>query len=54
MVGDTLFDLDCARNAGVKSALVSWAVAVEEEDIHDGNRPDYFIEDPDEILNLLK
>ena len=32
MVGDTMFDILCARNAGVKSVLVSWSMAVTEEE----------------------
>lgn len=53
MVGDTLFDLGCARNAGVKSALVAWAVAIDRNDISDSIRPDYYIEHPDEIVELI-
>jgi pyrophosphatase PpaX len=28
MIGDTKFDIECARNAGVKSVLVGWTVSV--------------------------
>ena len=28
MLGDTIFDLLCAKNAGVKSVLVSWSLAL--------------------------
>lgn len=54
MVGDTMFDILSARNAGVQSALVSWALAVSEEEINGKNSPDYIIKHPDDVLDILE
>lgn len=54
MVGDTMFDILCARNAGVKSILVDWAVAITEEDLSGQNAPDYIIKDPTEIKTIVE
>ena len=53
MVGDTRFDILCARNAGVKSVLVGWAVAVSEEDRTGADAPDYIIEKAEDLLEIL-
>lgn len=53
MVGDTMFDILCAKNAGVKSVLVDWAVAVGEEDRKGPNAPNYIIKDAMEIKDIL-
>lgn len=55
MVGDTNFDLHCARNAGVMSAIVSWALAFEiQSHNHDGDyRPDYIIDRPESIFEII-
>lgn len=54
MLGDTMFDILCARNAGVKSALVSWAMAVTEEDLTGPNKPDYVIQRAQDLLEIIK
>ena len=53
MVGDSMFDILCAKNAGVKAALVSWALAVSEEDKVGENAPDYFIDKAEDLLDIL-
>lgn len=53
MLGDTMFDILCAKNAGVKSVLVSWAMAVTEEDKNGPNRPDYIIDKAEDLLGLI-
>ena len=53
MLGDTMFDILCAKNAGVKSVLVSWAMAVTEEDKTGPNRPDHIIEKAEDLLKLI-
>lgn len=53
MVGDSMFDILCAHNAGVKSVLVGWAIAVTPEDKIGPNRPTYVVERASEILTLL-
>lgn len=53
MVGDTMFDILCARNAGVKSVLVSWALAVTEEEKNGPDGPDHVIEKAEDLLELI-
>jgi len=54
MIGDTMFDILCAKNAGVKSVLVHWAVAVSEEERIGENAPDFIIKEPMEIIDILR
>jgi pyrophosphatase PpaX len=53
MVGDTVYDIRCARAAGVKSVLVGWAIAVSEEERAGADGPDYFIEEAGDLLDVL-
>ena len=55
MLGDTMFDIFCAKNAGVKSVLVSWSMALGGRTIEDmGNEaPDYIIEKPEELFEII-
>lgn len=53
MVGDSMFDVHCARNAGVKSVLVGWAVAVTDEEKSGPTGPDFIIEEAAHLLDLL-
>lgn len=51
MVGDSKFDILCARNAGVKSVLVSWTISVNEQQRKE-LAPDYYITDAAQILDI--
>lgn len=53
MVGDSMFDILCARNAGTKTVLVSWAMAVSEEEKNGPNGPDYILEKPGDLFEIL-
>lgn len=53
MVGDTLMDLGCAKNAGVISVLVGWSMALPGEKLNADVSPDYILESPDRMLELL-
>ena len=53
MLGDTMFDILCAKNAGVKSVLVSWAMAVTEEEKNGPDKPDYIIDKAEDLLDLI-
>ena len=53
MVGDSLYDILCARGAGIKSALVGWAVAVTEEEKTGKDAPDYIIERAEDLLDII-
>jgi pyrophosphatase PpaX len=54
MIGDSMFDILCAKNAGVKAALVSWALAVSDADKYGENAPDYIIEKAEDLLDILE
>lgn len=54
MLGDTVMDIGCARNAGVISVLVGWSAALPESKITPESRPDHIIRSADALLPLLK
>jgi pyrophosphatase PpaX len=54
MLGDTKFDILCARNAGVISVLVGWHVAMSEEDISGAHGPDYMIDKAEDLLSIIE
>jgi pyrophosphatase PpaX len=51
MLGDSRFDILCARNAGVRSILVDWSVMPEEE--RQAVRADFLAKTPEEILKWI-
>lgn len=53
MLGDTMYDIKCARNAGVKSILVSWAMAVTKDDLAGPDAPDHVIETADDLWGII-
>jgi pyrophosphatase PpaX len=53
MIGDTKFDILCARNAGVTSVLVSWALAMSEEDRTGVYQPEHILEKAEDLFLLL-
>lgn len=55
MLGDTLFDILCAKNAAVKSVLVSWSLALAGKTKEDLGKdaPDYIITKPEELFEII-
>lgn len=53
MVGDTMFDILCARNAGVASVLAGWGIALTEAEKNGPDGPDHIIEKAEDLLALL-
>ena len=53
MVGDSKFDILCARNAGVKSVLVAWTISVNEEQ-RKTLAPEYYIDDAMQLLDIVE
>ena len=51
MIGDTMFDLLCAQNAGVKNVMVDWSVTMTAEE---KSQADYIIKTADELLQILE
>lgn len=53
MIGDTLFDLFCAKNAGVEYVMVGWAKAVDAKALEGDAKPDYVINKAQELLQII-
>ncbi|SCK01380.1 Pyrophosphatase ppaX [uncultured Eubacterium sp.] len=53
MIGDSMFDIKCAHNAGVKAVLVDWAIAVSREELDGPDGPDFTIKTAGELLNII-
>ena len=53
MVGDSKFDILCARNAGVKSVLVAWTISVNEEQ-RKTMAPEDYIDDAMQLLDIVE
>lgn len=51
-IGDTKFDIECARNAGVKSVLVGWSLQ-DGEKLREEYAPDYYAEDVAELREII-
>ena len=54
MLGDTMFDILCAKNAGVTSVLVGWSLVLQSGADFGENGPDHIIETAEELLELLE
>ena len=54
MIGDTMFDIGCAKNAEVMSVLVDWSVSVSEEEKKGPDGPDFIIQKASDLLDILK
>ena len=56
MMGDSRLDILCARNAGVPSVLVGWSATLAgktKEDFASGEAPDFIIQKPEELLEII-
>ena len=53
MLGDTMYDIMCANNAGVTSVLVGWAIAPTEEEIKGETGPDFIMKDAADLFRIL-
>lgn len=49
MIGDSIFDIQCAHNAGVKAVQVTWGAALEHLEQEE---PDYLVDNALEILDI--
>lgn len=54
MIGDSMFDILCAKGAGVKTVLVNWTLGVSEEEKTGENSPDHIIETAESLLDILE
>ena len=56
MTGDTIHDILCAKNVGIRSVLVDWSITLGGRRIEDfpvGEAPDHIIGEPAQLLKLL-
>jgi len=53
LIGDARFDVLCARNAGIKSVLVAWSIALSDEERAGEYAPDHVINTAEEVLQIL-
>ena len=53
MIGDTLLDRQCAANAKVKSALVSWAPSIDVHRLEGTDVPDFILEKPGDLFEFV-
>jgi len=52
MIGDSIFDIKCAKNSGVKSAIVDWAEASKEVLL--AENPDFEIKKASDVIEILE
>lgn len=52
LIGDSPFDVLCAKNAGITSVAVSWSV--HPRDKYAKHEPDYIIDDMKELINIIE
>jgi len=52
LVGDSIHDIECGKNAGVHTALVGWTIIDRHRIMH--LEPEYVIETPNELVNIIK
>lgn len=55
MLGDTSYDILCAKNAGVRSVLVSWSLALGDKTQEEMGEaaPDHIIKAPQELFDII-
>ena len=53
VIGDTKFDILCGKNAGIRTVLVNWTLAVSDEEKQGVYRPDYFIDRAEDVYSII-
>lgn len=53
MIGDSLFDIQCAHNANVKTVLVAWTVTTSPDELKGKDAPDFVVERAEEIIDIV-
>lgn len=54
MLGDTWYDMECARRAGVIPVLVGWSEAYWYRKDRESGKPDYIIRKPMDMVDLMQ
>lgn len=53
MVGDSMFDILCAHNAGIRAAAVGWQRVITEEELKGPDGPEYVIYKAMDLMEIL-
>lgn len=53
MVGDTMYDMGCGKNAGVSTVMVNWAMAAGAQKKMSSFQPDFTIDRPEELWDVI-
>ena len=53
LVGDTMFDMGCGKNAGMKTVIVGWAMATDAQAEINEYTPDYRIKKAEDLWDVL-
>lgn len=51
IIGDSIHDIECGKNAGITTVLVDWTIIDKERILH--LKPDYIIETPEELIKIV-
>lgn len=51
IVGDSIHDIECGKNAGIKTVLVDWSIADKNKILE--LKPDYVIESPENLIDII-
>lgn len=54
MIGDTVNDMMCARNAGVRYVMVEWSSSVDRSKLTEDQQPDAWISCAEELPDILR
>ena len=54
MIGDTINDMGCARNAGVRYVMVGWSSLVDRSTLTEDQQPDAWISCAEELPDILR
>ncbi len=51
-VGDSIHDIECAKNAHIKTVLVNWSI-IDKKELFEAS-PDYIIHTPNELIDIIE
>lgn len=53
MIGDSMYDVKCAHNAGIIAAVVSWQSAIPQDVLTGPEGPEYIMEKPEDLFDII-
>ncbi len=54
MIGDSMYDIGCAHNAGITAAAVSWQTAIPDDILYGPEGPEYIIDKAEDIFRIIE